>query len=182
MSDEKLEWQIVERGERQDYQIFSVYRHHAEHRASDRSGLFTVVDSPNWVNVIALTQDNQVIFVRQYRHGVDKVTLEIPGGLVDGEESFLSAGLRELEEETGYTTEHAELIGVVEPNPAFMNNRCGIVLARNVVLSNEQALDPNEVIDVVTYPLETVKALIKDGVIAHTLVISAFYFLSVHEG
>lgn len=177
MADDTLTWQINERGEARDYKIFSAYQHTATHAPSGRTGRFTVIDSPNWVNVIALTDEDEVIMVRQFRHGTEAVTLELPGGLVDPDEGFVEAGLRELVEETGFVPESAELLGITEPNPAFMNNRCGLVIARGARPAGAQTLDPNEVIDVVTYPLTEVPALIRSGAITHTLVITAFYFM-----
>ncbi|MEE2756991.1 MAG: NUDIX hydrolase [Myxococcota bacterium] len=178
MKDEiSLEWEKLARTVGDDFKIFSVYRQDAIHRASGRRGQFTVVDSPDWVNVIPITADEEVIFVRQYRHGTGEISLEIPGGLVDPGESFLDAGLRELTEETGYVSEHASLMSIIEPNPAFMNNRCGLIIAYPVSPTGQQELDTNEVIEVVRYPLNEVSKLIANGVIRHTLVISAFYML-----
>lgn len=177
MSDDALSWTVTHRSDAIDYKIFSARIHRAHHPASGRTGDFSIIDSPNWVNVIALTPDDEVIMVRQYRHGTERVTLEIPGGLVDPGEDFLSAGLRELAEETGYTTDDAVLMGMTEPNPAFMNNRCGLVVARNVTRTSAQALDPNEVIDVVSHPLADIPRLVANGQITHTLVITAFYLL-----
>ena len=172
-----LEWTPLERTEGDDFKIFSVYQQDAVHKGSGRRGRFTVVDSPDWVNVIPITADEDVIFVRQYRHGTGDISLEIPGGLVDPGESFLEAGLRELNEETGFVSDHASLMSIIEPNPAFMNNRCGLILAHPVVPTGRQNLDTNEVIEVVKYPLKSVAQLITQGVIKHTLVISAFYML-----
>ena len=180
MTSRRLEWEVTSRGQPEDYRIFSAYRHQAVHSDSGRRGEFTVIDSPDWANIIAITPDEQVILVRQFRHGTGEITLEIPGGIVDDGEDFVTAARRELREETGYRCNEVELLGVVEPNPAFMNNRCGLVLARGVHLDSGQDLDPEEFIDVVRYPLSEIPALIADGRITHSLVVSAFYFLSQH--
>ena len=179
MADDDLSWTVMHRGEPVNYRIFSAQVHRARHPSSGREGDFTVIDSPDWVNVIALTPENEVVMVRQYRHGTESITLEIPGGLVDPGEDFVSAGLRELAEETGYIADDAVLMGQTEPNPAFMNNRCGLVVARGVRRTQTQALDPNEVIEVVTYPLSEIPKLVAQGAITHTLVITAFYLLSI---
>ena len=121
MGDDQLRWTITSRTPPIDFKIFSAYQHHATHGHSAREGNFTVIDSPNWVNVVALTPDEEVVFVRQYRHGTGQITLELPGGMVDPGEDFKQAGLRELKEETGYSGHETTLLGVVDPNPAFMN-------------------------------------------------------------
>ena len=171
-----LRWISEGHPPRTDYKIFSVSRQPARHTSSGRTGTFTRIHSPNWVNVIALTPQHEVVLVKQYRHGLESVTLEIPGGMMDDGEDELSAGLRELHEETGYRTGHAYSMASVHPNPAFMTNHCGLVLALNVIVSGSRSLDPNEVIDVLTVPLADIPNLILSGEITHTLVISAFFF------
>ena len=92
-----------------DYAIFDAHVCRSIHPATGKEKSFTVIQSPNWVNVIALTTDDQVVMVRQYRHGIDDLTLEIPGGIVDPGEDALTAVKRELYEETGLdlrSTEH----------------------------------------------------------------------------
>jgi 8-oxo-dGTP pyrophosphatase MutT (NUDIX family)/thiol-disulfide isomerase/thioredoxin len=158
--------------------IFGLRRRRA--RSTARPGVvgdFVVVDAPDWVNVIALTDDGQVVLVAQHRHGTGAPTLEIPGGMVDPGEGFVAAGLRELEEETGYGGGEAELIGVVEPNPAFQSNRCGTVLVRGARLVGPQKTDEHEEIDVSLAPLAAVPGLIRGGQIAHALVVAAFHHL-----
>ena len=144
-----------------------------------KSGVFSVLKAPDWVNVIALTSDEQVVMIRQYRQGTRDITLEIPGGMVDPGEDFMTAGLRELKEETGGVGIRAEQIGVVAPNPAIQQNHCGTILVRDVELG-EQSLEGNEEIEVVLYPLSDVPDLIRTGQITHSLVIAAFHFYHLH--
>ena len=159
-----------------DYRIFNL---RAETKISPRTGQemeFFVIDSTNWVNVIALTEDNQLILVEQFRHGSGTVELEIPGGMIDaGELSPLKAGLRELREETGFEGTQAEIIGTVFPNPAIMSNTCSTVLVRNCVRRHEVKLDAGE--DLVTrlVPVADYPRLISSGKIKHSLVIVALY-------
>ena len=145
----------------------------------EKKGTFSVLMAPDWVNVIALTPDNEVVMIRQYRQGTRDITLEIPGGMVDPGEEFISAGLRELKEETGGVGSYAEQIGVVAPNPAIQQNYCGTILVRDVVLG-EQSLEGNEEIEVVLYPLSDVPSLIQTGQITHSLVIAAFHFYHLY--
>jgi 8-oxo-dGTP pyrophosphatase MutT (NUDIX family) len=89
--------------------------------------------------------------------------------------------VRELREETGFIGDNAELIGVVEPNPAFQNNRCGTLLVRGVRQVAAQDLDPNEEIRVRLEPLERIPELIRSGAITHSLVVAAFHHLSLRQ-
>ena len=146
----------------------------------EKEGVFSVLDAPDWVNVIAITPDDHVVMIRQYRQGTRDITLEIPGGMVDPGEDFMTAGLRELKEETGGVGVHAEQIGVVAPNPAIQRNHCGTILVRDVILG-EQELEGNEEIEVVLYPLSEVNNLIRSGEITHSLVIAAFHYYHLYK-
>lgn len=155
--------------------IFTLNKVTSSSEKEGKTGDFVYLDVPNWVNIIALTPEMEVVLVRQYRHGNRKITLEIPGGMCDEGEDFIHAAERELLEETGYSGEPGVLLGVVDPNPAFQNNRCATVLFRNVRRVSEQSLDPHEEIDVMTLPLSEVKEQIRLGKISHSLVVAAFY-------
>ena len=122
----------------------------------DKVGEFVYIDAPDWVNVIAVTEDDRVVLIEQYRHGIGAVTLEIPGGTVDDGEDGMAAGLRELAEETGYTGEDVRLIGTVTPNPAILNNICTTLLVRNAKRTCEPDLDVMEEIAVRLEPIERV--------------------------
>ena len=147
-----------------------------------RSGEFVVIDSPDWVNVVALTEEEEVLLIEQFRHGTEEVTVEIPGGTVDPGEDPLSAGLRELREETGYGGGEARLIGAVAPNPALMDNRCHTVLVRGVERLGDPELEGLEEIHTRRVPIAEVPELIRSGVISHALVIAAFHFLLLEQG
>ncbi len=161
-----------------DCRVFSVTEHR---RRSPRTGElhdFYVLDSPDWVNIIPLTADRQVVMVLQYRHGIDEFTLEVPGGMVDeADGSPLEAGRREMREETGYDSEDVVPLGVIHPNPAIQSNRCHSFLARAVQLLGPVAFDATEETEVVSVPLDDVPGLIREGIISHALVVVAFHHL-----
>lgn len=113
--------------------------------------------------------------IAQYRHGIQGVTLEIPGGLVEQGDTPEGAARRELREETGYSADEIIALGCVHPNPAIQNNACYTYLARDVVLAGSQEQDDKEDIEVVLQPLSKIPRLISEGAITHSLVIAAFY-------
>lgn len=128
---------------------------------------------PDWCNVIAETEDGEIVFVWQYRFGTDELSLEIPGGVIDPGETPEEAARRELREETGFDAESFELVAVVEPNPALQGNRCFTFLARRARLAFETAFDDVEELEVTLVPRTRVAALLDSGQVTHALVWSA---------
>jgi 8-oxo-dGTP pyrophosphatase MutT (NUDIX family) len=138
---------------------------------------FVVMESPDWVNVVPITEDGQVVLIRQYRHGIRAVCLEIPGGIVDPHEAPEAGAIRELREETGYVAERIRRLGRVRPNPAIQDNYQHCYLAEGCRKTSVPELDPFEHIEVVLYPLADIPRLIQSEEICNALVINAFYFL-----
>ncbi len=128
----------------------------------------------NWINIVACTKEGQILLVKQYRVGIDDLTLEIPGGAVDPGEDALEASKRELREETGYTSSNWSKLGQVHPNPAFMGNWCATYLALDCEKTHDQNLDELEEIEVVLKSENEIFEMIKQGQISHSLVIAAF--------
>lgn len=144
---------------------------------------YTVLEFPGWVNIIPLTAQGEVVMIRQFRHGVKRETLEIPGGLISPNDPDPARGaLREMEEETGYTSGNVIHIGTVEPNPAIQNNLCHSFLALDACPGTGQNLDPTEAISIELVKKSEVYRMIRDGRITHGLVVAAFAFLMLHEG
>lgn len=161
-----------------DMKIFTVQQITARSPRTGQNRQVALVHTPNWVNMVAITVDEEVVLVRQYRHGIRSVTLEIPGGLVDPGESPEEAARRELREETGYTAATARRIGVVRPNPAFLDNECATFLLEGCRRTHELELDPGEDIEVCVVPLREIPGRIARGEIDHSLVICAFWWLA----
>lgn len=163
-----------------DYRVFSI---RSDIKVSPRTGKecdFYVIESVNWVNVVALTRDNKLVMIDQYRHGSNTVEIEIPGGMMDAEDSSpLEAGLRELREETGYEGARAELIGQIYANPAIMSNTCYTVLVRDCELKHEIKLDHGEDVMTRLVPVEQIPELVAQGKIGHSLVVVALYYFDL---
>ncbi len=157
---------------------FRIFNLRMDRSVSPRTGEehdFVVLESVPWVNVIALTDREEAVLIRQFRHGIREVTLEIPGGMVDAGDEPLAAAKRELLEETGYRGGDWIDLGYVYPNPAIQDNRCHTFLALGAKPAGEQSLDEKEDIEVVLKPLAEIPRLIREGGITHALVICAFW-------
>ncbi|MET3114280.1 ADP-ribose pyrophosphatase [Pedobacter sp. CG_S7] len=137
---------------------------------------YFVLEYSNWVNAIAVTKDNKIILVRQYRHAADIVSLEIPGGVMDGDEDSETGVRRELLEETGYSFEKAELIATLYPNPATSNNSTFTYLLTGGTLTHEQNLDEHEILNVEEYTIAEVKQLLLDNKIDQALHSAALFY------
>src|ERR1700754_2905424 len=105
---------------------------------------YYVLEYPNWVNAVAVTDENKIILVTQYRHAANIVSLEIPGGVIDGDEEPEAAMRRELLEETGYAFEKIEYLSAVYPNPSTATNKTYCYLATGGKKVQGQSLDEHE--------------------------------------
>ncbi|WP_182922264.1 NUDIX hydrolase [Pedobacter planticolens] len=141
---------------------------------------YYVLEYPNWVNAIALTKENKIILVRQYRFAADIISLEIPGGVIDDGEEPETAIVRELQEETGYSFESCELIATLYPNPATSTNKTFTYLLKGGVKTHEQHLDEHEILNVEEYTIEEVKQLLKENKIDQALHVAGLYYGLMH--
>jgi len=134
------------------------------------------------VNIIPITSAHDVVMVRQFRHGIRDLTLEIPGGMVDPDDpSPLVAARREMIEESGYDSERVEALGSIHPNPAIQNNFCHSFVAHGVERRHDPHFDSTEETEVVLVPLARIPELIRGGEITHALVVVAFHWLALRS-
>ena len=140
-----------------------------------------VAEHPNWVNVIPLTPDDQVVLIEQWRHGTRTLELETPGGMMEPGELPEASARRELLEETGYAAERWVHLGTVHPNPAIQDNLQHYLLATGCRRQADLDLDHAEDIAVRLVPLAEIPSLIRSGQITHGIVIGAFYWLDLYR-
>lgn len=131
-----------------------------------------VLESPDWVNMVALDSDRNCIMIRQYRFGVGYATLETPGGMIDPGEDSKTAAARELLEETGYQSNNWTYLGAVEPNPAIHNHLCHHWLAEDAVRVEGQKLDEGELIAIELMSEQAVRESVLNGELKHALALS----------
>jgi ADP-ribose pyrophosphatase len=160
-----------------EFRIFSLRTDRVISPRTDKPHDVYVLDCFNWVNVIAITPDRQLVMIDQYRHGSQTVELEIPGGMIDAADaSPMAAGLRELREETGYEGENPRIIGEVFPNPAIMSNTCWTLLVENCRCVSPVNFDHGEDLLTRLVPVAEVPQLVAAGKIKHSLVVAALYY------
>lgn len=164
-----------------DCRVFNVRKDFCRRDTDDAEHSFFVVESPDWVNVIALTENGNVILIEQYRHGTEEIILEIPGGMVDEGESHTVTAARELLEETGFAPREMVPLGRSRPNPAIQNNWIYHYLALDCEKKSAVKFDEHESINVRLVPLAEIPTLIVQETITHSLVVAAFSLFNLHS-
>lgn len=164
--------QVAVRSQR-DYRIFKTRTLDVLDPRNGTAYVRTVIDAPDWVNVIPVTEQGEVVLVRQFRFGTWSNTLEIPGGMLDPGEDALTAATRELEEETGFRPARVSPLGVSHPNPAIFVNQLHSFLAEGCVKVHAGKQDGSEDIQVVVVPRGDLRRLVREGAITHSLVLAA---------
>ena len=140
----------------------------------------TIFEFRAWANILALTKDNEAVLIKQYRHGVQEVLWEIPGGVVEDDEQPLEGVKRELLEETGYTASEFIQVGALYPNPALQTNTLYCYLALNAEKVTGQSLDDGEDIEVFLLPMEELVSMLKRGEFTNALQVAVLFQVLAH--
>ena len=165
-----------------DFRIFKLRSDICINPRTGKEHDFYVLDSVNWVNVVALTPAREVVLVRQFRVGSGTVELEIPGGMMDpGETDPVATAIRELREETGYAGENARLLGTIFSNPAILSNRTFTVLIENCQLKHAVEFDSGEDLTTWLVPAAELPQMVADEKFGHSLVVVALYYFDLWQ-
>ena len=171
------DWEVLNRKLVNDFGIVKI---HTKQARSPRTGDvrdILAIDFPDWALILAITAEKEVVMVNQYRHGIERVCLELPGGLIDPEDASPEvAAQRELLEETGYRTSGLIQLGECYPQPAVLSNRCFFFLAENAQKIQEPQMDEGEDIEIIKIPLKLIPSMIEKKEINHGMVLLAFYY------
>lgn len=174
-------WRELRREPLLDCRVFEVERSVALSPEDESEHEFFRIRNGDWVQLVPITAENEIVMVRQYRHGSSSIVLEVPGGLVDPGETPAAAAARECLEETGYAVDSVEPLGSLNPNPAYHTHRLHAFIARDVRKVADVQVTPTELTEVVLVPVERLAAMLRAGEIDHALVaVTLWRFL--HEG
>ena len=157
--------------------VFDVRGSRFEHPDREGSKEFIVIDAPDWAVVAAVTAAGELVLVRQFRFGVQSLSLELPGGVIEPGEDPALAAARELAEETGYAGQEPVVLGIVHPNPAIQSNRAHLILIADVERTERTAWDVDEEIGLQCLPVPEVMRRARAGEITHALMLNALFML-----
>jgi len=173
-------WQISSDKKIFSKKIFTLREAECYHPVKEVKHSFFLIDTMNWINIVALTDKEEFIMVKQHRLGTDEITVETPAGLIEKNENPEIAAGRELKEETGYKPDKMIFLKKLSANPSIQNNYIYFYLALGCKKIFEQNLDEAEDIEIQILSVEQITEMIKNGSIDHSIALNALnlYFLS----
>lgn len=173
-------WEIRNRSREYQNRIMGVSRLDCFHPDKQKSHDFYVMNTFSWINVVAITSSGEFILVKQHRLGSDEISIETPGGVIEGGENPDECSRRELLEETGYRGTSIHLLKELWVNPAIMSNRISFFLIDGCELFSGQNLDDAEDIEIMLASADDVASMVRNGTISHSIAITALglYFMS----
>ena len=176
-------WKILGRETILDMNLFQVNKKQVRSPRTDQLHNAISIDFPAWVMVMPVTDTNEVVMVRQYRHGIEQICMELPGGLVDPKDpSPAVSAERELLEETGYRAREFIHLGECFPQPAILSNGCTFFLAKGVRQVRAPELDAGEDIELIRVDLKRLPELVERGAITNGMVLLNLFFYYMKEG
>jgi len=171
-----MEWKVLESKKLCSEPWFTVRKDICELPDGKKHEAYYILEYPDWATAFALTEDNKVVMVRQYRHGLGEISTELPGGVIDKGETAEQAIRRELKEETGYEFDSIEEIGQVAPNPATSNNYMHMFIAKGGKKVAGQNLDATEDVEVLIHSIDEVKQLLRENKIVQSLHCTTIFY------
>lgn len=165
-------WPILGEEKILETPVFTVNRQLCRSPKDGEDKNFVVLAVPDWVQVLAVTDDQKILLVRQFRLGSRQFSLELPGGVVEANQTPLDAAKRELSEETGYTAAKWTRLASFRPNPAIQNNTAHLFLAEGVRLTGPTDFDENEDLDLTAVTLNELRDLVLNGTIDHAIMVA----------
>ena len=166
-------WELTKSEQGANLAIFNVRFDYQKDLRNGKILKTTVLEANDSANVVIITKDKKVIMVKQFRFGILKNTLEIPGGFIDDGEDHKTAAIREVREETGYTAPSWEYLGAIQSNPVFMDSVVHHWLATDAACTHAIQLDEGENIEIVTLGISEVIEMVRNNTIQHPHTLTA---------
>lgn len=177
MEDEKLKWNTISSEYIFKENWFTVRKDRCERADGKIIDPYYVFEFPEWATALALTDDNKVILVKQYRHALGEVCVELPGGCIDDTDETNEDGMRrELLEETGYSFEAVHYLGRISANPSTNSNLMHMFIATGGKKITEQELDENEEIVLLEVTIDELMQMVDEKRFVQSMHLSTIFY------